>query len=110
MLWITLIFWSIVVLRQYYICHNWRCLSESTCFIPIFFIFDNSVSKKKSRIKSASVDQLNIQGKLSRSDSELHAAQTKTGSINRRPEVTWILEGISVAIIRLLSDSIYKKK
>ena len=110
MLWITLIFWSIVVLRQYYICHNWRYLSESTCFIPIFFIFDNSVSKKKSRIKSASVDQLNIQGKLSRSDSELHAAQTKTGSINRRPEVTWILEGISVAIIRLLSDSIYKKK
>lgn len=67
------------------------------------------MSKKKSRIKSASVDQLNIQGKLSRSDSELHAAQTKTGSINRRPEVTWILEGISVAIIRLLSDSIYKK-
>lgn len=73
------------------ICHNWRCLSESTCFIPIFFFrFDNLVNKKKSRIKSTSVDQLNmyIQGKLSRSDSELHAAQTKKGAINKRPEVT----------------------
>lgn len=63
------------------------CQSQRVLF-QFFFIFDNSVSKKKSRIKSASVDQLNIQGKLSRSDSELHAAQTKTGSINRRPEVT----------------------
>ena len=68
------------------------CQSQRVLFHFFFFfdryIFDNSVNKKKSRIKSASVDQLNIQGKLSRSDSELHAAQTKKGSINKRPEVT----------------------
>lgn len=63
------------------------CQSQRVLF-QFFFIFDNSVSKKKSRIKGASVHQLNIQGKLSLSDSELHAAQTKTGSINKRPEVT----------------------